>query len=411
MVDPKIGSWNGNTVTGVKLDATTYGQGSSYPSTWDTGRLFWRTDLESLYQNTGTESVPVWTSLQYTGTLVERISTAVVTTPTKQTGLMDFTMNPDPITTGDVIVTVDSTATVYDGTDSQFTAWYKPTSSITIETRDTTYDAQAGSPSVDHSESEANVTGLSVASDGIKFYSCSSNIIKQWTCSTANDISTMTADSKTFDTAPTGTTTDIQISADGTKIYYLDQIAAGSDYIRQRTLTTAYDITTASAVTGSLALTGSDDHYGLSITPDGLYVVVTGVTSTTVTVYGGTMSSAWDITTTGTFDTTGVTGGQSYYPRGISIAADGYDWWMIDINDNLGWKYRNTTAFDMSTASMSTNFDAMVTDGLGNETNCYAIETSDDGKVTWMAGSTKDVISQWDSSNPFAGYIDLKIIG
>ena len=61
MVDPKIQSWTGGIVSGTNLDATTYGQGTSFPSTWNTLRLFFRTDEGYIYRNTGTEASPVFT--------------------------------------------------------------------------------------------------------------------------------------------------------------------------------------------------------------------------------------------------------------------------------------------------------------------------------------------------------------
>jgi microcystin-dependent protein len=42
------------------LDSTTYGQGTSFPSSWDITRLFWRSDLKRLYYNKGTSGSPLW---------------------------------------------------------------------------------------------------------------------------------------------------------------------------------------------------------------------------------------------------------------------------------------------------------------------------------------------------------------
>ena len=56
----KTGSWAGLTVSAGNLDGTTYGQGTSFPSTWDVTRLFWRSDLKRLYYNKGTSGSPLW---------------------------------------------------------------------------------------------------------------------------------------------------------------------------------------------------------------------------------------------------------------------------------------------------------------------------------------------------------------
>jgi len=57
---PLTAGWSGLTVSGGNLDSTTYGQGTSFPSTWNVTRLFWRTDTNRIYKNTGTEGTPVW---------------------------------------------------------------------------------------------------------------------------------------------------------------------------------------------------------------------------------------------------------------------------------------------------------------------------------------------------------------
>ncbi len=54
------GSWSGLVVSSANLDSTTYGQGTSFPSSWDVTRLFWRSDLKRLYYNKGTLGTPLW---------------------------------------------------------------------------------------------------------------------------------------------------------------------------------------------------------------------------------------------------------------------------------------------------------------------------------------------------------------
>jgi len=56
----KTGSWAGLVVSAGNLDGTTYGQGTSFPSSWDVSRLFWRSDLKRLYYNKGTSGSPLW---------------------------------------------------------------------------------------------------------------------------------------------------------------------------------------------------------------------------------------------------------------------------------------------------------------------------------------------------------------
>jgi hypothetical protein len=63
MAEPIDSAWSSTTLSDTNLNSTTYGQGTSFPSTWLTSRLFWRSDLKELYQNTGTEGSPIWHNL------------------------------------------------------------------------------------------------------------------------------------------------------------------------------------------------------------------------------------------------------------------------------------------------------------------------------------------------------------
>lgn len=45
------------------LGERTFGNDTSFPSTWHEDGFFLRTDTNILYQNTGTEGTPVWTQI------------------------------------------------------------------------------------------------------------------------------------------------------------------------------------------------------------------------------------------------------------------------------------------------------------------------------------------------------------
>ena len=60
MTAPIDGDWAGHVVSNSNLNSTTYGQGTSFPSTYNTTRLFWRSDLGRMYYNKGTEGTPTW---------------------------------------------------------------------------------------------------------------------------------------------------------------------------------------------------------------------------------------------------------------------------------------------------------------------------------------------------------------
>jgi len=63
MVSPIDAKWANDDMGDAVLDQVTYGQGTSFPSTWPTTRLFWRTDENRIYKNIGSEGTPIWDSL------------------------------------------------------------------------------------------------------------------------------------------------------------------------------------------------------------------------------------------------------------------------------------------------------------------------------------------------------------
>ena len=74
---PIDSDWSNSVLSDGNLNKTTYGQGSSFPSTWRTDRLFWHTTKQAMYQNTGTESSPTWTSLANIGAPVMPHNTTI----------------------------------------------------------------------------------------------------------------------------------------------------------------------------------------------------------------------------------------------------------------------------------------------------------------------------------------------
>lgn len=60
MVDGVDTPWDSTDATDEVLNLTTYGQGSIFPTTWPQNRLFFRTDTNTVYNNEGTLSTPVF---------------------------------------------------------------------------------------------------------------------------------------------------------------------------------------------------------------------------------------------------------------------------------------------------------------------------------------------------------------
>ena len=137
---------------------------------------------------------------------------------------------------------------------------------------------------------------------------------------------------------------DVRFKSDGTKMYVLSVDPGG--YIYQYSLSTAWDISSASYDSVSLNVTAqSTATYGMHFKPDGTKLYVSAVN--TGAIYEYALSSAWDISSASYTDSlaTGMSG-----PCGLTMSPDGTH--MIVTNNGVQTNYWTlSTAFDVSTAT------------------------------------------------------------
>ena len=130
-------------------------------------------------------------------------------------------------------------------------------------------------------------------SDGTKmFYLGGTGIeVNEYTLTTAFDVSSR-SHVATFSVSPVGFPEELEFSPDGTKMFVLDN--TGND-VNEFTLTTGFDISTASYVQTLIVDVEEDTPTGLAFTYDGTKMFVTGWENDTVIEY--TLSTAFDIST------------------------------------------------------------------------------------------------------------------
>ena len=169
--------------------------------------------------------------------------------------------------------------------------------------------------------------------DGTKFYiiSSSNDTVFQYSMSTAWDISTASYDSVSFDIStqapnPSG----IAFSSDGTKMYVLDNVA---DSVSQFSLSTAWDISTASYDSVQLSLSDeADGPRGVRFNDTGTKMFIVMYGSSYILQYS--LSTAWDLSTTsyvGYGFNTDQTVGQSIdsFPTGLAFNNDGTKMYVV----------------------------------------------------------------------------------
>ena len=179
-----------------------------------------------------------------------------------------------------------------------------------------------------------------------------SGIIYQYLLSTAYDLSSGSYESKTFDvSSQQSDPRNLFFKSDGTKLYV---IGTTSQAIYQYSLSTAWDISTASYDSKTFSASAqSNGTSGLFIKPDGskLYIVAYANDA----IYQYSLSTAWDISTA-SYDSVSLSvSGQDSAPRDITFNDDGTVLYMCGTTNNALYQYNLTTAYDLSSASYSSN--------------------------------------------------------
>jgi 6-phosphogluconolactonase (cycloisomerase 2 family) len=147
-------------------------------------------------------------------------------------------------------------------------------------------------------DEESNPTGLHVSEDGENLYIIgeASDIVFQYTLTTGWDLSTTSSTpSATLDTsARTNWGASVYVSPDGLKMYV---VGGSADVIFQYTLTTAFDLSTASYDGVSRDITSEEGTpNAVTFKPDGFKMYVVGKLSDAVVEYSMTSVSLGTIT-------------------------------------------------------------------------------------------------------------------
>lgn len=194
--------------------------------------------------------------------------------------------------------------------------------------------------------SATNGRGVVFKPDGTQFFYLDNNIIKSYTLSTAWDLYTASYNSSntinvSSNLVNSNNSVSLNWKPDGTKVYVAESDSGspnygpGDDYIHQWTLSSAWNLTTASyaqksPVFENSAATNSANFAnvvrGFSFKPDGTVIYVTHDTNMRIGIWP--LSTAWDVTTRGS---------RTGYPRYFEVI-DRFDAKGL----NIQWKSDGT---------------------------------------------------------------------
>ena len=168
---------------------------------------------------------------------------------------------------------------------------------------------------------EGTPQAMAINADGTSFYIAGqSRVVYQYNLTTAYDISTASYASKSFSLTTqisSGSGWSLDFDSTGTKMYALG--SSGTAY--QYTLSSAFDVSTASYASKSLDTTSqTSDSTSFAITSDGtsLYVVSSGSDQ----VFKYTLSTAFDLATASYSGISLTTTSQDNFPYGVAVKTD-----------------------------------------------------------------------------------------
>jgi hypothetical protein len=267
--------------------------------------------------------------------------------------------------------------------------------------------ATFGGASATISQAATNPSGFFISPDGVYVYpvNMSNARVYRYKMTTPWDITTTFFDSMSFglstqESAPTG----VFFKPDGTIMY---MIGDAQNQIFQYTLTTPWDINAGISYANKTITLGQTQPYGLFFKPDGTKMYTTQYNDS---IKEWSLSTAWDITTATSTGTSGFIAGTALGMKSLSITSDGKNVFVIGIDQDRIYNFELTTAWDITTISYVSNISVELTD---NQLRSCFLKTDDNSKI-YTFGNQADKMNQfslpsvsatitWPTSIEFAG--------
>jgi len=232
---------------------------------------------------------------------------------------------------------------------------------------------------------------VAFSSDGLKMFVVgdTGDDVNEYTLTTAFDVSTATfVDSFSVaaqDAAPRG----IAFSSDGLKMF----VIGSGDAVNEYTLTTAFDVSTATFVDSTSVANQEADAADVTFSSDGLKMFVVGTLGDDVNEY--TLTAAFDVSTRSFVDSFSVAA-QETVPTGLTFSSDGLKMFVIGNDSNDVNEYTLTAAFDVSTASFANSFSVAAQDS-----NPLDVTFSSDGTKMFVVGLAGVDVNEYTLAAPF----------
>jgi DNA-binding beta-propeller fold protein YncE len=240
---------------------------------------------------------------------------------------------------------------------------------------------------------EISPSGLFFKDDGTKVYiiGTTNDRIYQYSLGTAWDITTASYENKSFlvqtqEATPGG----LFFKDDGTKVYIVGSV---NDTIYQYTLSTPWDISTASYDSKSFSVNQEGTPQEVFFKPDGTKVYVVGDTSDIIRQY--TVATPWDLSTASFDNVSFAIGAQDAQPRGLYFKSDGTKVYMVGLNNSTIYSYTLSIPWDVSSAFYDSKFFQI------DDNAIHGASFKPDGTKLYVIGQGTDRIYEYDLETPW----------
>jgi hypothetical protein len=258
----------------------------------------------------------------------------------------------------------------------------------TIDISNATYD----SVSFSVASEESSPRNLAFNADGTKMYivGTSSDSVHQYSLSTAYDLSTASYDSVSFSVASQETNPiGLTFNTDGTKMYIVGFI---NDTVYQYNLSTGFNLSTASYGSVSFSV-ASQETAPLSLTfnADGTKMYIVG--NTNDSVYQYSLSTGFNVSTASYDSVSFSVTSQDNAPCAIAFNTDGTKMFLMGQQYSTVYQYTLSTGFDLSTAS----YDSSSFSVNSQETSPSGLAFNNDLTKMYIAGFINDSVFQYST--------------
>ncbi len=246
---------------------------------------------------------------------------------------------------------------------------------------------------------DGSPVGLTFSPSGRRMYIIgqSTEKVYQYNLTTAFDVSTAVYASKEFyigNTSTTGpgdlTSTDVKFHPEGHTMYI---VGSARDTIWQYNLSTAWNITTATYASKSKLVNAQDTApQSIEFGDNGTKMYMLGSANDRIFQY--TLTTPWDISTATYASKFLSVASQESVPLGMAFSNDGKKVFVVgSFNDDVH-QYTLSTAWDISTAS----YDSIGKDVSVQESSAQAIALSLDQTKMFILGSGADRVYTYERS-------------